>query len=304
MEGNMEHGRTSLRALVVGVDGSAESLTALRWAVDQVAPDGSVHAVHVVVPTEELALDAALGDSVKLQRHREAELRDVWVPKALAGASDVEVVTRVREGHVSDELRSFGDRVGADAIVVGHHPHPRLGPQLVGHVTARLLRESARPVVIVPSEWMPGRGGPVTVGVGVSKGTEAALSWTTNHLDLADTGLLLVHAHGPRTLFRQDGWLDVVAYHLDPTVLPDWVEDDLLEIAGRIRDRTGTDVDIAVSVQPGRTGPKLVEAGTSAGLLVVGRGEPPFVRGHAIAPYLRHAIVHAPCPIVVVPADR
>jgi nucleotide-binding universal stress UspA family protein len=131
------------------------------------------------------------------------------------------------------------------------------------------------------------------------------LRWTLTHPTLVRNGLLLVHAYGPRSIFRPEGWLDVLAYHLDPTVLTEWVEEDLLDLARRLQTETGTDVSVTVSVQPGRTGPRLVDAGEAAGMLVVGRAEPPFIRSRTIAPYLRHAIVHAPCPVVVVPApDR
>jgi hypothetical protein len=39
-------------------------------------------------------------------------------------------------------------------------------------------------------------------------------------------------------------------------------------------------------------------------LLVIGRSEPPFVGQHVMAPYLHHALAHAPCPIAVVPVDE
>jgi nucleotide-binding universal stress UspA family protein len=296
-----------LRDVVVGADGSNESIVALRWACNKIVEGGQLHAVHVVAPVEELAVDAALGDSVKLQHLRERDLRDVWIPQALGDQPvAIDVTPTLREGAVADELMKVADEVDAEAIVVGHHARARHAPQLVGHVTATLLRESERPIIIVPREWAPDEtiAQPVAVGVGVAGGTQAALRWAMSHQLLEHVGLLLVHAHGPRTLFRTGGWLDVLAYHLDPAVLPGWVEQDLLDLADDLRDRTGTHVDVAVSVRPGRIGARLVEAGMTASMLVIGRGEPPFIRNHAIAPYLRHAIVHAPCPIVVVPAVR
>lgn len=296
-----------LADLVVGLDGSAASGAALRWAVSQLGPEGRVHAAHVVAPTEELLLDAALGDSVRLLRRREAELHGQWIPSAVPGAPGAQVEPVLREGAVADELLRLGDEVAADAIVVGHHAQSRHGPRIVGHVTAKLLGAADRPVVIVPLDWDPARtcDRPVAVGAGGTRGTEAALRWTLAHPGLVRHGLLLAHAYGPRSMFRPDGWLDVLAYHLDPTVLPGWVEEDLLALAEELQAETGTDVEVTVSVRPGRTGPRLVDAGEMAGLLVVGRGEPPFLRSTAIASYLRHAIVHAPCPVVVVPAaDR
>lgn len=296
-----------LTDVVVGVDGSNESIVALRWAGNKVMAGGRLHVVYVIAPIEELAIDAALGDSVGLQHLREHDLRDVWIPQALGGQSIATGATStLREGAVAEQLMKVADEVGAEAIVVGHHAHARHAPQLVGHVTATLLRESERPIIIVPRDWAPDEtiAQPVAVGVGVGSGTEAALRWAMRHQSLEHVGLLLVHAHGPRTLFRAGGWLDVLAYHLDPSVLPGWVEQDLIDLADDLRGRADADVDIAVSVRPGRIGARLVEAGMTASMLVIGRGEPPFIRNHAIAPYLRHAIVRAPCPIVVVPAQR
>lgn len=290
--------------VVVGIDGSSASITALRWAASQVRQRGRVHAVHVVVPSEEVLADAAMTDSVGLKHRREDVLREVWVPAAV-GDETSGVTPLIREGHVADELLRHAEEIGADAIVVGHHEQARLGPQLVGHVTAKLLHAAGRPVVIVPLDWLPEytEGRPVVVGVGVSKGTQDALRWVMDRPRCVRHGLVLAHAHGPRSLFRPDGWLDVLAYHLDPTVLSRWVEQDLLDLADQVRQETGAELDVEVSVEPGRTGPRLVEAGQAAGMLVIGRGEPAFIRSRTIAPYLRHAIVHAPCPVVVVPAS-
>lgn len=302
--GDTEPGLTDV---VVGVDGSRASFGALRWAAEQLRSGSRLHAAHVVVPSEELAVDAALGDSVRMVHHREQQLREQWIPDALPDTAGTIVEAVLREGSVADTLIHLAEEVGAEAIVVGHHAQSRLGPQLVGHVTASLLHEANRPIVVVPLDWDPDRlrGRPVAVGVGVSRGTEAAVRWAMARPWLTRNGLILAHAYGPRSVFRPDGWLDVLAYHLDPTVLPEWVEQDLLDLAGRLQAETGSEVDVTVSVQPGRTGAHLVEAGASASLLVIGRGEPPFIGSHSIAPYLRYAIVHAPCPVVIVPGtDR
>lgn len=279
---------------VVGLDGSAASTAALRWAAAGQGGTGRIHAVHVVETTDA---------SATTRRHAEA-LLEGWVATAV-GDDRSNVTPRVREGDVTEALLRCADEVGAEVVVVGHHAHEHLGPQLVGRVTAGLLHAAGLPVVIVPTDWAPAqtRGRPMAVGVGVSEGTRCALRWAMEHAWLSGDGMILAHALGPRSVFRPDGWLDVLAYHLDPTVLSEWFEQDLLELAEQLRAETGADVDVSVSVEPGRTGARLVDAGERAGLLVVGRSEPPFVRTRTIAPYLRHAIVHAPCPIVVVPAE-
>ena len=297
--------RSVIHDVVVGMDGSPESSSAARWAAASLSPAGRLHAIHVLRPVEELAVDAVLADSVALRHHRERELNDTWVADLsdLAGA-EVVVMPSVREGAVAAVLLDAADEVDADLVVVGHHAHLRHGPQIVGHVTADLLHHSSRPVVVVPDGWDPvtAADGDVVVGVGVASGTVAALRWAMRCAPVVETGLSLVHALGGRSLFRPDGLLDVLGYHLDPSVLPAWVEQDLTALADRVRAEAGVDVGLSVTVQRGRVGPVLVEAGQGAQLLVIGRGEPPFVRRHVMAPYLHHAIVNAPCPVVVVPA--
>lgn len=281
-----------LDTVIVGIDGSDASIDALRWALAHVRPDGRVRAVHVVGSERAAAVEGVA----------ERELCDVWIPRAVGDAQPAATIDPVVvHGTVADEL--LADSSDADVVVVGHHAQARFGPKLVGHVTASLLHSLELPLVIVPLGWQQGeRDLPVAIGVGVSRGTEAAVRWVMEHETVADGGVLLVHALGPRTIFRPEGWLDAIAYYLDPTVIPGWVERDMLDAAEQLREQTGAEVDVAVSVLPGRTGARLAEAGTTARLLVIGRGEPPFVRSHSIAPYLRHAITHAPCPILVVPA--
>lgn len=281
-----------LHDVVIGLDGSDEATVALQWVAAALPPSSRLYAVHVINPADGLAMD-----------RREADLAERW----LAPVHDRDPAPEpiVREGAVAPELLAVAGEVGADAIVVGHHPNMHRGPRFVGHVTGELLRHSQIPVVIVPRAWEreTAAAGPVVVGIGVSRGTRAAIRWALTKMDVSDSGLSLVHAFGRRSVFRPDGLLDLLAFHLDPSVLPTWVEEDVTALADRIRDEAGVDeVGLSISVAPGRAGPALVEAGRGARMLVIGRGEPPFVRRHAIAPYLHHALVNAPCPIAVIPA--
>jgi nucleotide-binding universal stress UspA family protein len=301
---NDETGCTGwLRELVVGLDGSEEATAALCWAASALAPNGRLHAIHVVTPGEELAVDAALADSVAWRHRRERELEDAWISPVTGG--HVDIFPEVVEGGVAESLLDIARRHDADAVVVGHHPRARFGPRVVGHVTADVLHHADRPVVVVPGEHRPSAedDAPIVVGVGIAEATRAAVAWATRQGQATGAELRLVHALGPRSLFRADGVLEVLAYHLDPTVVSDWVEEDLLAAAERVSESVGDQVDLSMHVETGRTGRLLVEAGAGARLLVIGRGNAPFVR-HAMAPYLRHALIHAPCPVVVVPVEE
>lgn len=292
-ESSVNETEPGLGDVVVGLDGSQASLAALRWTAAQLAPEGRIHALHVATPDDDTALDG--------------EVPAAWIPAALGGRPHPDLVVAIREGDVADELLGLAAELNAEAVIVGHHAQARLGAQIVGHVTANLLQGADCPVVVVPVDWEPELTDdrPVAVGVGLSEDTHTALRWALEHTRYHRSGLILVHTGAARGLFRSEGWLDVLAYYLDPTVLSEWGEQDFLDLAEELRAETGADVDVAPRAELGRTGRQLVEAGSSAALLVVGRGEPPFIGSRTIAPYLRHAIVHAPCPIVVVPApDR
>jgi nucleotide-binding universal stress UspA family protein len=297
-----------MQTIVVGLDGSRPSSAAARWAAGAVAPGGRVQAIHVIGFGEELLVDAATADSVAYRHELEAELNGPWLEPIRGTPVAIDARVDVVEGSVAHALLRAAHEVGADAIAVGHHSHRRFGPQLVGHVTSDLLRHSDLPIVVVPGDWDPivNVTAPVVVGVGVAEASRAAIRWAIEHSPAASVGLSLVHALGPRTVFRADGLLDVLAFHLDPSVLPTWVEEDLTALADQVRTEAGSGVDvgISVSVEPGRIGPVLVEAGQGARLLVIGRGEPPFVGHRVLAPYLRHVLVNAPCPIAVVPVDQ
>jgi hypothetical protein len=56
-------------------------------------------------------------------------------------------------------------------------------------------------------------------------------------------------------------------------------------------------------VRRDRVGHRLVEAGHGAGVLVIGRRDPVFDAEQAMAPYLHHALTHAPCPVALIPAS-
>ncbi|MDJ0770168.1 MAG: universal stress protein [Ilumatobacter sp.] len=288
--------------LVVGLDGSDESMVALRWAAAALQPGGNLHAVHVVSAMGELAADAVMGDSVSFRHHREDEL-DRWLEPL--DDDECEVEGRVVEGTPAPELLAAAAHLEPDAIVVGHHPKSRFGPQLVGSVTAELLRETECPVIVVPGTWDPqsAADAPIVVGVGVGEATHAAIRFGLSMALDTGAGLSLVHALGPRSMFRPDGMLDVLAYYVDPSLLPQWVEEDLWETASEIEASTEHGVEMSLTVERGRIGHKLLQAGEHAQLLVIGRGEPPF-RGRTMAPFLHRALTHATCPIAVVPVEH
>ena len=124
--------------IVVGVDGSAASVAALRWAVGEAASRGvsvqAWHAWHVTysgsgVPPDDLAAEA--GARKALDRAVEAvDARGVAVERVLVRAV------------AASALIDAGRR--ASLVVVGR------GGGAVGGVAAQVLAHAPCPVVVVP----------------------------------------------------------------------------------------------------------------------------------------------------------
>jgi len=140
-------------SVVVGVDGSAASMAALRWAVAQARVlDAEVVAVHAWEPTHvRLAPYAPVSQRptpaeqrVEAARVLASTLREVFGPRVGDGIRAVVVV-----GPAARVLRQQAR--GARLLVLGHrsdapHRRPALGP------TGRAcLLDATVPVVVVPA---------------------------------------------------------------------------------------------------------------------------------------------------------
>jgi nucleotide-binding universal stress UspA family protein len=159
--------------IVVGVDGSAGSDAALRWAVAEARLRGSglrvVHAYHLPhVPLTEAGVGAAGGmglpailteDGERLRGMVEGQARRV-VDDALARAGDavagLEVERVVAEGPPAQTLIEAAR--GADLLVVGSRGRGGFLGLLLGSVSQQCAHHPPCPVVILPPPEEPGRG--------------------------------------------------------------------------------------------------------------------------------------------------
>jgi len=143
--------------IVVGVDGSAASREALRWASQHARLVGArLVAVHAwaYVPM------APIGDpgmipmpSVDLPGHIEAERAaahadlDAATAEALGDEPAIEIERRLVEGDARDVLVS--ESADADLVVVGSHGHSGIKAALHGSVSRHVVERAACPVVVV-----------------------------------------------------------------------------------------------------------------------------------------------------------
>jgi nucleotide-binding universal stress UspA family protein len=140
------------RRYVVGVDGSAASIEALRWAVTEArAHGGAVRAVLVwELPYTGLATSMAQGpyglpDTTIIEQ--EAALRLQSCIEAVGDTSPVEVHAEVLEGQPAAVLRELSHE--ADLVVVGSRGHGGFTALLLGSVSAQVVRHAHCSVVVI-----------------------------------------------------------------------------------------------------------------------------------------------------------
>jgi nucleotide-binding universal stress UspA family protein len=143
--------------IVVGVDGSAPSKAALRFAVEEARlRDARVLAVHAwtyvpVAPIGEPGMLAMPSGDLPGQldterRAAEAELQAA-VEEVFEEKPSVEVDERLVEGDAGEVL--VAEASAADLIVVGSRGRGELASALLGSVSSHVVHHAACPVVVV-----------------------------------------------------------------------------------------------------------------------------------------------------------
>ena len=139
---------TRAETILVGCDGSPNSMVALRWAVDFAGPGGTVVVVWVWDATP-LAVGADaffFPDASDLAAERFHHLVD-----GVADQAHVSGVTLQREFVRGTPRSALADHAEhADLVVVGARGHGAVGAALLGSVSTWLLHHVHRPIAVVP----------------------------------------------------------------------------------------------------------------------------------------------------------
>lgn len=140
-----------LERVVAGVDGSEESLHALRWAADLARAAGATievviayHYTPVGVGSPWVPVVPVVGEQE--MRDSAAGVLDSAVERA--AAADVVVERTVAEGAAATRLQDRAQ--DADLLVVGSRGHGGFAGLLLGSVSRRCLSHPPRPVAVVP----------------------------------------------------------------------------------------------------------------------------------------------------------
>lgn len=133
--------------IVVGVDGSEESLEALRWAARAARlAGGSLRAVAVWDYPTSLGWEPPYPTDFDPEGDARAAL-DRSVAEVLGERPDVPVDKVVREGHPAPVLEE--EAKGAELLVVGSRGHGGFSGLLLGSVSAHCVHHAPTTVVVV-----------------------------------------------------------------------------------------------------------------------------------------------------------
>ncbi|WP_432157709.1 MULTISPECIES: universal stress protein [unclassified Streptomyces] len=288
------------RPIVVGVDGSHESLAAADWAAREALRRG--------LPLRLLYADEELGTG---SGPPESDASRYWADKVLRAAADrieeclpqVPLSTERVARPAAEALVAAGSR--AELLVVGSRAFGGIGGFMAGSVASATVARADRPVVLVradrppvdgpgvPDVSDPGVGRPVVVGVDAEQPCEEVPAFA---FDAA--------ARRGSQLWVVAGWQLPLAVRPAPEAVTAAQQQDTERAVARILDPWRAQypaVVVRVLVVQGHPAQELLRTSREAALLVVGRR----IRAPRLLPHtgpVTHAMIHhARCPVAVVP---
>lgn len=134
--------------LLVGLDGSPNSLAALQWALDFATPGMEIEVTWVwdASPLAVGADEFFFPDASETAEERFQHLIDQST--ADLGDSGVTIVRNFVRGRPRSTLATAADQV--DLVVVGARGHGAVGAALLGSVSSWVLHHVPKPIVVVP----------------------------------------------------------------------------------------------------------------------------------------------------------
>ena len=274
--------------ILVGIDGSSNSVAALRWSLALAeATGGNVTALSAWTnPTA--TLQPLVGGAVPPIDYlaEQAKVRLSEVIGSVPGAADVH--QRVIMGAARSALSEASE--DHDVLVLGRTGHGRLNRLVLGSIASYNARNAQSPVVIVRDSFQP--TGAITVAVDASPCSMEALLWA---LSLGpDHEVVAVYSHDERQL--DDLPLDDQA-----RVKLDASAEELLGAAVQnLLDENGIDASrVTLETREGDPRTTVVEQADPDHLLVLGAQGHSGLARWALGSLADFAVDHAPGTVAV-----
>jgi nucleotide-binding universal stress UspA family protein len=282
-------------SVVVGVDGSASSESAIRWAANEARRTRQpLHVVHA------LENEVVLSDTQPLGTKEAPAISDPIVTAAMdvarMTAPDVQATPHSVTGFAPTTLIAASKVAGT--VVVGSHGHHAIPTALLGSVSQQVAIHSSCPVVVVRENGTRGDLGPghVVVGVDGSDASAPALEYAFAYAASTASSLTAVHTWW---------WEPLEGVSLGEPWIGDWTQiasQEATVVSEMLAGWTERYPDVPVRRHVVRGDPvvELLDQSDGASLLVVGsRGRGGFL-GLVLGSVSRRVLKRATCPVVVV----
>ncbi len=186
------------RPLVVGLDGSAGSDTALRWGGEEAARGGlplllvRSYSAPVSATPHCVPGPAWIGDDgAQAEAQREVDLALTTIDQSFPL---VHARGRVVRGEIQDAVLTLAKR--ADTVIVAGDRHMLR----VGSLVEPLTKRSAAPVVVIPPDSAAPREGEVLVGLTLGSDTHSVLAYVFEHARRHSAAVRVVCCWPPRRI--------------------------------------------------------------------------------------------------------
>jgi len=271
--------------IVVGHDGSPDSLAALDWAARVASLRGEAIVATTVIDPRQTPRGVAWPQSYWDEIDDKARA-------VFAQWPDVPATIERHTGHLVPRLLECAE--GSSMLVVGSHGHTTVHEMLLGSVSQSAARHAGLPVVVVRPPLHP-ESGRIVVGADGSESSARAVEFACGMADLTRDKVVLTRAWQPTPVVP-----DRYGFTPPPSVdTMDAAESELWRTVDDLR-KAHPDIALDGEIFYGASDQVLADAADKASLVVVGsRGH------HAVGEVLmgsvgRALLHHAHCPVAIV----
>ena len=135
------------RHILVALDGSADSKTALRHAVTLARDQNAKLTLLTIVPHT----PTPVGPGVAPPPETDESHNEIIKQALTEIPHDIGITTRLEHGEIADTILKLVASETYDLLVMGSHGHSRVHRALLGSVSQKVLHKAAVPVLMLRS---------------------------------------------------------------------------------------------------------------------------------------------------------
>ncbi|HJG46081.1 universal stress protein [Corynebacterium variabile] len=292
---------TADNAIVVAVDGSEASATAVAWAANAATKRGASLKLVTAYTMPQFMYADGMVPPQELYDELEAEaLEKINNAREQVAAFNPDLVVGhiIVEGTPIDMLLELSE--SADIIVMGSRGLGGLSGLVLGSVSSAVVSHAACPVVVVRKDNNVTEGtkyGPVSVGVDGSEISRKALEYAFREADARKAPLRAVHSWADQELQTSLVGLSAMQSQVDAIAAQE--REMLSKELAPFREQY-PDVEIEEVLSRDRPIQVLKDAAEGSQLLVLGSHGRGGFRGMLLGSTSRALLQYAPCPMMVV----